>query len=334
MPVLAKEAASACRGWVDWSSSEAIVGWADGYNAGEPVYVDVAINGRKVATLSASLFRDDLLRDGIRDGCRGFVFHPAEYLREGINRIVVSHTATGATLSNGEQIIQHKSSAAGPAGRSEADLLAISQLRWKGDEEDAWLTWGTRMTGDSFIDAVVRHHRFSEGDRILEIGPGFGRLLLTIRERRLPFARYLGVELSAARVEKLTKKFADPRVRFVAGDVLAGALEFQTDVVLCSSTFEHLYPSMAPALNHLHQITQAGGKVFIDFIWNDGDENLEISRAYFEYTSAYIRMYSRTELEALFPEAGFRVLAIESVVLGQDRHGKDVRRALVVAERR
>jgi SAM-dependent methyltransferase len=334
MKLIPEVNASAYRGWVDSSSTEGISGWAAHLaHAGEPVFVDIEINGQKVAAVRAALFREDLRREGIGDGCNGFVFHPAEYLREGPNRVVISYSATGKPLPNGEQLIVHRPVAAGPAGRSEADLLAISQLRWKGDEEDAWLTWGTRMTGDSFIDAVAKYHTFSGGDRLLEIGPGFGRLLQTIQERRLSFATYLGLELSPARVEKLTKKFASPTIRFIAGDAMAGTFDVQSDVVLCSSTFEHLYPSIQTALVNLYSMSRAGAKLFIDFIWSDGDEGLEISRAYFEYTSAYIRIYSRAELEALFSGAGFRVLAIEPVVLGCDRHGKDVRRALVVAER-
>jgi SAM-dependent methyltransferase len=274
-----------------------------------------------------------LRREGIGDGCKGFVFHPVEYLREGPNRVEISYSATGKPLPNGEQLIVHRPAAPGPAGRSKEDLLAISQLRWKGDEEDSWLTWGTRMTGESFIDAVAKIHTFSGEDRLLEIGPGFGRLLQTIQERRLSFATYVGLELSPARVEKLTTNFASPTIRFIAGDVMAGMFDVQCDVVLCSSTFEHLYPSFHGALGNLYRMSRGGAKLFIDFIWSDGDEGLEISRAYFEYTSAYIRIYSRAELESLFPAAGFHVLAIEPVVLGRDRHGKDVRRELVVAER-
>src|SRR5262249_9624696 len=152
------------------------------------------------------------------------------YLREGRNHVVISYAATTTTLPNGEQVILHKPAAAGPAGRSAADLLAISQLRWKADEDDAWLTWGTRMTGDSFIDAVAKYHAFSPADRLLEIGPGFGRLLSTILERRLPFATYQGLELSPARVEKLTRKFASPAIRFLTGDILADTFDLQSDV--------------------------------------------------------------------------------------------------------
>jgi SAM-dependent methyltransferase len=334
MKLFSKPPASVYRGWVDWADSNTIYGWAARLAcASEPISVNIAINGQNVATVRACLFRDDLRREAIGDGYKGFAFHPTDYLREGDNRVVISYAATGAPLPNGEQVIVHRPAAADPTGRSEANFLAVSQFRWKADEEDALLTWGTRMTGDSFIDAVAKHHPFSAADRLLEVGPGFGRLLLTIQERRLPFATYLGLELSPARVEKLTRKFASPVTRFLAGDVMADTLDFQCDVVLCSSTFEHLYPSIEAALRNLYRMCRAGAKLFIDFIWNEGDDGLSISRSYFEFTSAFIRIYSRAELEAQFPAAGFRVLAIESIVLGRDHLGKDVRRALVVADR-
>jgi hypothetical protein len=35
----------------------------------------------------------------------------------------------------------------------------------------------------------------------------------------------------------------------------------------------------------------------------------------------------------MFKQAGFQVMEVRNIVLGKDSHGKDVRRALVVAER-
>ena len=317
-------------GYVDEIASHRIAGWAhDPARPDDPLSVDIVVNDECVARLRACIFREDLHRLGYGDGRKGFAFDPSDYLRPGENRVRVAVSGTGQTLPNGERDVLHVTGAAG--GQAPEDLLELSQVRWKGDEDARGLTWGSMMTGDSFVDVVTRHHAFTGAETIVEIGPGYGRLLRTILERRLPFARYLGLELSAARVERLTQELGSSQIAFANGDVMRDALTVRPDVVLCSSTFEHLFPSMTKALLNLRAAAAPDCTLFVDFIQNQGDDALDISRAYFERTTAYIRMYARAELERLFTEAGFRVRAIESIVLGRDAAGADVRRALVVA---
>jgi SAM-dependent methyltransferase len=329
-----KAAGQARQGYVDVLTAQQISGWAaDRARPNEPVFLDVSVNDEFVARLRARVFRSDLVEHGIGDGRKGFWFNPFCYLRVGANRVRVSFSDTGETVANGEQTVTHLTSVGAFAEASDAELLARSQERWKGDEHDNRLTWGSIMTGDSFIDVVCKYHTFTGEESLLEVGPGYGRLLATLLERRLPFGSYLGLELSDARVQKLTEQFSFPHIRFVTADILQDAQDYTADVVLCSSTFEHLFPSMLEALQNLHRMSRIGTKLFIDFILPEEDPHLSTSHAYFEYTSAYIRIYSLLEIETLFAEAGFRVLEVENIVLGQTPTGKDVRRALVTADR-
>lgn len=323
---------SEARGYVDQLTAGRIAGWVHDPAAGDrPGAVDIVINDEHVARLTACVFRQDLARLGYGDGRRGFVFDPSGYLHPGENRVRVSAAGSDQPLPHGAAIVLHVGGVDAARAVAEADLLELSQVRWKGDEEEHRLTWGSVMTGDTFVDVVEHHHPLTAGDVVLEIGPGYGRLLRTLQERRLPFARYVGLELSGARVERLMQRFGGPTVAFVQGDVLAGPPPVQPTLVLCSSTFEHLFPSMAKALRHLRAVTTPAATLCIDFIMSEGDDDLRVSRAYFENTSAYIRIYARAELERFFAEAGFRVVAIEPLVLGRDHAGRDVRRALVVA---
>ena len=75
--------------------------------------------------------------------------------------------------------------------------------------------------------------------------------------------------------------------------------------------------------------------LFVDFIMHD--ENLSLSRAYFEEESiggAYIRIYSLQELEPLFNHAGFAIQAAHPVVLGTGLQGETIRRMLICASAR
>jgi SAM-dependent methyltransferase len=326
--------ASPRRGYVDVIAASEIAGWAEDQTAPiRPVFLDVTVNEELVAQIKASVFRKDLLEQGHGDGRKGFWFNPFSYLRTGDNRLRVSFSGTGETVPNGDQTVMHLPGVAALPNESEAELLARSQVRWKGDEHDNRLTWGTMMSGDSFVDVLLKHHAFSGRENLLEVGPGYGRILTTILERKLPFSAYLGMELSEPRVARLAERFGSPGIRFVKGDILKDTPDFRADLVLCSSTFEHLFPSMLGALRNLHRMSRVGTKLFIDFIIPEGDDNLATTHAYFEYTSAYIRIYSRLEIESLFADAGFRVLNVENIVLGQTPTGKDVRRALVTADR-
>src|SRR5436853_7504256 len=99
-------------------------------------------------------------------------------------------------------------------------LLTLSQVRWRSDEPDAGLTWGVRMVGDEFVRFLVSHVTLDDTSTIVEIGPGYGRILETLLEQGLPFRRYIGLEISPARVAHLRERFRGPRVEFPQVDGL------------------------------------------------------------------------------------------------------------------
>lgn len=215
------------------------------------------------------------------------------------------------------------------------NLASQAKSRWRGDEPDAGLTWGRVMTGDSFFDEVEKHFRFTAYTRILEIGPGYGRLLKTLLDRGHPFASFCGVDLSETRVDKLRRQFEDDRIRFEIGDCSQFQLSQSFDIGLCSATFEHLYPSIEQTLVNLRAQIDLKGTLFVDFIMHD--EDFSLSRAYFEEKSiggAYIRIYSLRELEQLFDQAGFTIQAANPLVLGTGFQGETIRRMLICASAR
>jgi SAM-dependent methyltransferase len=318
-------------GYVDVVSVNEISGWAfNSTQPNQPCLIDITVNDDTIATLKASHYRHDLKKLGFGDGRKGFCFNPVRYLRQGDNHVRVSYTGTDQVLPNGSQDLVKLETFDNTISGNQADLLELSQVRWKADEEEAELTWGSFMTGDSFLDVVAKRHAFAGCQTILEVGPGYGRLLKTLLQRELPFADYVGLELSAARTQRLTQRFPRKGIRFIQADVMADTFDLRADVIFCSSTFEHLFPSMARALQNLKKMSRPGTKLFIDFIAHD--DELITERAYFESSTAYIRVYSRAEIERFFADAGFAMLGIETIVLGKDLMGKEVWRALAIAE--
>jgi SAM-dependent methyltransferase len=218
-------------------------------------------------------------------------------------------------------------------------LSIISQRRWSSDEPAAGLTWGSLMTGDSLWVLYQKYREFSTDDKIFEIGPGYGRLLKTALERRIPFHSYTALELSKSRVDRLRCEFHLKNVHFIHGDVDTWTSSSSFDVVICSSTFEHLYPDCRKALKNIREYFTARGSVFIDFIGSTrrqifGNFGISLPKkiGYFEPDGTYIRVYPKDQLFQLFTECGFRAQVIETCTLGKGNRGP-VHRFVVVAGR-
>ena len=196
-----------------------------------------------------------------------------------------------------------------------------SRARWRAAEPTANLTWDVELTGDAFIDRAEHHGVFGEGRHVVEVGPGYGRLLGTVLGRGLPFASYTGVDLSAENVAHLRERFPDERVSFVLADVEEVRFEAPVDAVISSLTFKHLFPSFEKALANLSSQMAGGGVVLFDLI--------EGSRRFFEEDGVtYIRAYERPEVEAMLAVCGLGVVAFEEV-----RHHPSLARLLVVGRK-
>jgi len=196
-----------------------------------------------------------------------------------------------------------------------------SRTRWRAAEPTANLTWDVRLTGDAFIDRAEHYGAFADGRRVVEVGPGYGRLLATALGRGLPFASYTGVDLSERNVAHLSETFEDERVSFVREDVEEVRFAEPVDAVVSSLTFKHLFPSFERALRNLAGQMAAGGVVLFDLI--------EGSRRFFEDDGVtYIRWYVREEIEGLLGACGLQLVAFEEV-----RHHPTLARLLVVARK-
>jgi SAM-dependent methyltransferase len=197
-----------------------------------------------------------------------------------------------------------------------------SRTRWRKAPGD-WrgLTWGQDLTGDAFIQTAERYAGFGADKHILEIGPGYGRLLKACLDRGVPFASYLGLDLSEETCAYLRDRFPHGNVRFEQGDVEAASFDAEFDVVISSATLQHLYPSMEPALSHLRANARDGCVFCIDLPEGTftGFEQDEVT---------FIHQYTQSDLLEIYGRVGLEHVAFDQVV-----HGPGLERLFAAARK-
>ena len=195
-----------------------------------------------------------------------------------------------------------------------------SRIRWRrGPRRPSALTWGRMVSGDAFVAKAATYVEFTDDTRILEVGPGYGRLLQALLDRDVAFGHYCGLDISADNCAALRERFALPHVTFVQGDVETVSFDTPWDVVLSSLTFKHLFPSFEPALRNLGAYLAPGARLCIDF--------LEGSRRGFNHRT-YLRRYTREEILEILDQVGLAHVAFDEV-----EHEPGWSRLLTVAEK-
>ena len=66
-------------------------------------------------------------------------------------------------------------------------ILEKSLERWKNCYPDRYLTWGKMITGHAFVELAQKYCNFTSAKRILELGPGYGRILASLLYKKIPF---------------------------------------------------------------------------------------------------------------------------------------------------
>jgi len=189
-------------------------------------------------------------------------------------------------------------------------FFGSAKNRWLQSQPDKELTWGIKLTGDSFIDKVDIH------GNILEIGPGWGRLLTSIMNKGEKFDSYMGLDISSSNVDYLQKKFRHPNIEFVYGDAENFKFDRKFDVIFSSLTFKHIYPTFENALANLKQYLD--GTIYFDLI--------EGNLAFLEKDDAYIKLYTKKEVIEILNRCNLRLERFDKVV-----HAPSFTRMLVIA---
>jgi SAM-dependent methyltransferase len=194
-----------------------------------------------------------------------------------------------------------------------------SRARWRETKPDPGLTWGQELTGEAFVSKVESYASFDDETTVLEIGPGYGRILRSFLARGIPFKEYYGLDISEQNVEYLRKLFPQATVHFIQADIEVASFPFQFDVGFSSLVFKHLYPSFEAALRNCSRYMSPHGRLIFDLI--EGDQ-----RRWNPYGDTYVRRYRRDEVLEILGKVGLELVAFDEVV-----HDPKHRRLLVVA---
>ena len=205
-----------------------------------------------------------------------------------------------------------------PSGK----YIDTSKKRWRNVAPNRALTWGKEFTGDAFVQRAQAHGVFGPTKTIVELGPGYGRLLKSILAGQVPFRRYYGVDISPKNVEHLRGTLGREEIQFVNADVEQCELPERFDAFVSSLTMKHLFPTFECALNNLTLNANPGARFAFDLI--EGTEP-----AHFERDNVtYVKAYTRDEIESILGRVGLRLLAFDEV-----QHLPDYKRLLVVAQK-
>jgi len=122
------------------------------------------------------------------------------------------------------------------------------------------------------IQRSLDHMGLQAGQRILEIGPGAGRLLIPAAKRVLPGGEAVGLEIQAAMIERLQKRAAQAGVSnlsMIWGDA--------SQCPILSESFDMIYLSLVlgeitdreAALRQCYHALKAGGLLSITELFLD-----------------------------------------------------------------
>lgn len=173
--------------------------------------------------------------------------------------------------------------------------------RWRTHTNAAGLTWGVTLDGGPIVAALARHIRLEDA-AILEIGPGYGRLLrvLTsdetrsgIRENSGPdappqpdfarsrlqagahrgpgafgFRQYVGLDISAHWTRELAAEFSRFEniecVQCAAEDADTLLAGRRFDLIVSLLTWKHLYSDFSAVARCCHKLLAADGRLIFD----------------------------------------------------------------------
>jgi 2-polyprenyl-3-methyl-5-hydroxy-6-metoxy-1,4-benzoquinol methylase len=205
---------------------------------------------------------------------------------------------------------------------ADVEPIAIAKARWQNVEPDAGLTWGRQdLNGDNFIQKVLVYGGFGKEKNVLEIGPGWGRLLIALLKQNISFKSYTGVDLSAKNIEYLKRKYRDySNIHFEVADIEIMNFNIKFNTIMSSLTFKHMYPSFEKSLDNISKNTTQDGKVIFDLI--------EGRLKYFEQDNTFIRQYCKDEVKNILIRCGFSHVNFDEV-----EHAPRQKRLLVIASK-
>jgi len=221
---------------------------------------------------------------------------------------------------------------------SQNDINKKHLNRWKSSKPDVGLTWGKQVTGDAFLEIGQKYLNFSPEKSILELGPGYGRILSSIISKKIPFKNYVGLDISENNISSLREKFNQPNISFLQAEFSSIQLKNKFDYILSSLTLKHQYPTFLNAIKNLSKFLNKGGRFFFDLRVNrnilneiniDQLEEFGPQMNSLEGDGVFVGYYSEKEASLLIEKASLKLIATDYVTHSPDMDS----RLVVVAEK-
>jgi ubiquinone/menaquinone biosynthesis C-methylase UbiE len=154
-------------------------------------------------------------------------------------------------------------------------------------------TWAPRILGTAnTLDRIGVH----PGQRVLEIGPGPGRLLIPVAERVLPHGQVVGIDVQQGMLDRLARRAREKgltNVTTIHGDATEPHVPAEScDVVILAEVLGEI-PDRAAALAQCFRALKPGGLLSVTELLGD---------PHYQF---------RSTLKRLAEHAGFRLRSIE-----------------------
>ncbi len=178
------------------------------------------------------------------------------------------------------------------------EVRKSTKTRWIESKPTDSLHWFRPSNAKEFVRILEREFSFTENSRLVEIGPGYGRVLNALTAAKVPFQSFFGIDLSEENVKHLRKKFeARSDMDFVCGDAEEDGLGSGVDLIFSSLVFQHQFPNFLRMAKNAATSLREGGSLVFDI--PEGHDR------WFKHNGAFIHQYCRLEIELLLAEAGF-----------------------------
>jgi demethylmenaquinone methyltransferase/2-methoxy-6-polyprenyl-1,4-benzoquinol methylase len=169
--------------------------------------------------------------------------------------------------------------------------------------------WNERMPDDPSLHEHMIRFGVREGDQVLDIGAGTGRLTQYLEELVGPSGCVVAEDIAEQMLFQAKNRFSGPPVHMVCADVCALAFQDQHfDKVICYSTFPHILNGAA-ALNEMYRILKPGGRLLI--LHSSCSRELNDFHAGLDGVVSGDRLPRATELESMCRKSGFAACRIQ-----------------------
>ncbi len=188
--------------------------------------------------------------------------------------------------------------------------------RWENCHPGPLLTGHWILNGNEYINTIKKYITFSFETTILELGPGYGRLLKSFLRKQFSFKKYIGIDISKKNIDFLKNNFKQENIEFIHSSFVNLNIDSDVDIIFSSLVLKHQYPTFFESLKHIIKFMKKEGILFFDLPLPprfplESDVNYHtlitkgpVDHVWYQSTQTYEGRYSLGEIQILCKELG------------------------------